>query len=384
MSSGVEADVVLDAAVVLSLGVTRVAGKAAGLTAAGARALAAAAQGRADARAAALAEIERQDRAVREVIDRNAQIAALAEAQQEAGTQVPLPAPLPPGDRSPEELEAWCEATDRALAEARRRISEHVAADVAARVFALPAEGLRLGLDDPAAPGREDRQGETRRHERAAPLAKVLGRLAPDVSPADREFVAEAAGRLAQAGTDAEAEAVLTEVRLRVRQANERTAARREERRRQAELRDAAAQAEAERRYVQDAVTAAFEELGYEVDTGFETLTARDGEVVLSRGAWPDHRVRMRVEDDRTIRAAIVRTRAPESEEDRRLDVEREHQWCEAFEEARRRLAAAGVTATVTWRIEPGEHELPVVSRARQTRARTRQRARERGRERET
>lgn len=379
MSSGVEADVVLDAAVVLSLGVTRVAGKAAGLTAAGTRALAAAAQGRADARAAALAEIERQDRAVREVIDRNAQIAALADAQRAAGTQVPLPAPLPPGDQSPEELAAWCEATDRALAEARRRISEHVAADVAARVFAVSAEGLRTDLGDPA--GSPER---TRRHERAATLVRVLGRLAPDTSPADREFVAEAAGRLAHAGTDAEAEALLTEVRLRVRQANERTAARRAEQRRQAALRDAAAQAEAERRYVQDAVTAAFEELGYEVDTGFETLTARDGEVVLSRGAWPDHRVRMRVEDDRTIRAAIVRTREPESEEDRRLDVERERQWCEAFEQARRRLAAAGVTATVTWRIEPGEHELPVVSRARQTRARTRQRARERGRERET
>ncbi|MBA9003801.1 response regulator receiver protein [Thermomonospora cellulosilytica] len=379
MSSGVEADVVLDAAVVLSLGMTRVAGRAAGLTAAGAQALAAAAQGRADARAAALAEIERQDRAVREVIDRNARIAALADAQREAGVQVPLPAPLPPGDQAPEELAAWCEATDRALAEAQRRISEHVAASVAARVFGVPAEGLRADLGGPAAP-----QDGTHRRERAATLVRVLGRLAPDASPADRELVAEAAGRLADAGTDAEAEALLTEVRLRVQQANERTAARREEERRQAALRDAAAQAEAERRYVQDAVTAAFEELGYEVDAGFETLTARDGEVVLSRGAWPDHRVRMRVEDGRTIRAAIVRTREPRSEDDRRRDVERERQWCEAFEEARRRMAAAGVTATVTWRIEPGEHELPVVSRARQTRARTRQRARERGRERET
>ncbi|SEG43738.1 hypothetical protein SAMN04489712_105214 [Thermomonospora echinospora] len=383
MSSGVEADIALDAAVVLSLGMTRVAGRAAGLTAAGAQALAALAQGRADARAAALAEAERQDRAVREVIDRNARIAVLAEAQRETGTRVPLPAPLPPGDGSPEELAAWCAATDRALAEAERRIREQAAAGVAAKVFGVPADGLRADLDAPApAPGdvgRADQAGH-----RAETLVRVLARLAPDTAAADREFVAEAAGRLPGAATDAEAEALLTEVRLRVQTANERTAERREAERRQAAERDAAEQAEAERRYVLDAVTTAFEELGYEVDAGFETLTARDGTVVLSRGGWPDHSVKMRVEDARTIRAAMVRTRAPRSEDDRRRDAEREREWCAAFEAARERLAAAGIDSTVTWRIEPGDHELPVAAQARQTRARTRQRARERGRERES
>jgi hypothetical protein len=380
MSSGVEADIALDAAVVLSLGTNRVAGRAAGLTAAGAQALAALAQGRADARAAALAEAERQDRAVREVIDRNARIAALAGAQREAGVQVPLPAPLPPGDGSPEELAAWCAATDRALAEAERRICEQVAAGVAAEVFDVPADGLRADLDAPT-PAPHDTGGA--RH-RARTLARVLARLAPDTAAADREFVAEAAGRLADAATDAEAEGLLTEVRLRVQAANGRTTARREAQRRTAAERDAAEQAEAERRYVLDAVTTAFEEMGYEVEAGFETLTARDGAVVLSRGGWPDHSVRMRVEDARTIRAAMVRARAPQSEDDRRRDAEREREWCDAFEAARERLAAAGIGSTVTWRIEPGDHELPVASRARQTRARTGQRTRERGRERES
>jgi hypothetical protein len=137
---------------------------------------------------------------------------------------------------------------------------------------------------------------------------------------------------------------------------------------------------------VLDSITAAFEEMGYEVRTGFETITAADGEVVLTRGSWPDHGVRMRVDapagGPRHVRAAMVRTRAARSEDDRRLDVEREREWCEAFEAARDRLAAAGVRSEVTWRLEPGVRELPVTDRARQTGSRAAER-RERRRERE-
>ncbi|REE96037.1 response regulator receiver protein [Thermomonospora umbrina] len=387
MSSGVEADIALDAAVVLSLGMNRVAGKAAGLTAAGAEALAARAQGRADARAAALAEAERQDRVVRQVIERNTRIAVLADAQREAGTKVALPAPMPPGDGSPDELAAWCAAADRALAEAERRISEHLATTVAAGIFEIPADGLRADLRTSETPETSEtrsasRPAEDEAHRRAETLVRILSRLAPETAETDRRHVAEAARGLADVRTDAEAEGLISEVRLRVQAANERTAARHEEERRRASERDAAEQAEVERRYVLNTVTAAFQEMGYEVDAGFETLTAQDGQVILSRGGWPDHGVRMRVDDARTIRAAMVRTRAPESEDDRRRDAEREQEWCAAFEAARERLAAAGIDSAVTWRIEPGDHELPVVAEARQTRARTRQQARERERER--
>jgi hypothetical protein len=155
----------------------------------------------------------------------------------------------------------------------------------------------------------------------------------------------------------------------------------READRRRAAEREAAEQAEAERRYVLDSITAAFEGMGYEVDTGFETLTADDGTLVLTKGSWPDHSVKMRL-DDRQVRAAMVRERPAESEDDRRLDAEREQEWCEAFEAARERLQGAGVRSSVTWRLDPGVRELPVTTATRQTRARAAERERRRERER--
>jgi hypothetical protein len=376
----VEADIALDAAVVLSLGMNRVAGKAAGLTAIGADALAALAEGRAEARAAALAEAEQRDRAMRAVIERNARIGVLADAQRGAG--VTLPAPLPPGDQRTAELQAWCAATDQALAEAEQEISARLAESLTATIFDVPAAGLRteLGQAERATVERATVERATADYGQAAALVRVLARLAPEAADADRAHVQEAAERLADAGTDGEAEALLSEVRLRVQQANKRTAERGEEERRLAAEREAEEQAEAERRYVLDTVTEAFAELGYKVDEGFETMTARDGEVVLTKGSWPDHSVKMHIEDAGALRAAMVRTRQPRSEDDRRRDAEREQEWCDAFEAARERLTAAGVHTEVTWRIEPGEHELPVTAEARQTRART-ERAKQRERE---
>jgi hypothetical protein len=102
--------------------------------------------------------------------------------------------------------------------------------------------------------------------------------------------------------------------------------------------------------------------MGYEVDAGFETLTAEAGEVLLTREEWPLHAVKMRLDDASQIRAALLRTEAPRGDDERRLDVEREQQWCAAFEEARARLAAAGVGSDVRWRLEPGLQQLPVAA----------------------
>ncbi|MGK5552749.1 response regulator receiver protein [Actinomadura kijaniata] len=373
MSSGVEADIALDAAVVLSLGMNRVLGRAGGVAGKGAEALAALAAGRAEARAAALAEVETYERALREVLERNARIAALADARDRVGAPVELPAPLQPAEeQAPEELTAWCSAVDRALDAAERRLSEHVAAEVAGQVFAVPAEGLRAGTGPvPAAPAVAEEA-----------LHRVLARLLPDTPERERRAVAEAARLVADARTGDEAEAALTEVRLRIQDANRRTRELREAERRRAAEREAAEQAEAERRYVLESITTAFADLGYDVQAGFETLTpGDDGTLLLTRGSWPDHSVRMRVDDARQVRAAMVRNGRAESEDDRRVDVEREREWCEAFESARERLERAGIRSQVTWRLDPGVRELPVAAEARQTRSRTGRR--ERGRERE-
>jgi hypothetical protein len=438
MSSGVEADIALDVAVVLSLGMIRALGGAAGLTASGATALAALAEGRAEAREAALREAERYERAIRTAIDTNARIAALAASQQRAAqhhglpADVTLPEPIDLGGRSPEELADWSAATGTVLDEAERKISANIATAVTSQIFTIPADSLRTATttattnaataattnanardatvntaaaarapDDPDAaptepPDRPERVAET--------LARVLSRVLPDTSAADRAHITEAAERLAAArtATAGEVEGLLTEVRLRVQAANQRTEQARIEAKRLADEEDARRQAEAERQYVLDTIAATFGELGYEVDTGFETLTARDGDLLLTHGGWSQHAVRMRLDESEhgpegsgqgegdgtaagaasdasapaVLRAAMIRAGAPQSEEERRLDVEREREWCAAFDEARSRLIAAGIRSDIRWRIEPGEQRLPTAPELRRTRHQPKQRER--------
>src|SRR5512139_2584568 len=281
MSSGVEADIALDAAVIATLGLNRLLGGAAGLAGSGAQALAALAEGKAEAHAEALAQAERYAAAVRAVIECNARIAALEQAQAarrsdgDRNPSVPLPAPLPVPElagRTEQELLAWCAATGGALEQAERAVSSALAADVAGRVFALPPGELRVDVHPPASAtetttGQDqrldqsqdqrlcqslDRSGSLaersapgdeagrRRRERVESLARVLSRLPADTAEPDVRHVADAARRLADAATGSAAEAALSEVRLRVQEAARRAARRREE------LRGLAAEAEAQ------------------------------------------------------------------------------------------------------------------------------------------
>jgi hypothetical protein len=398
MSSGVEAEIALDAAVVLTLGLNRAMGHTAGFGAAGADALAAFAAARAAARRGTLDELERYDRAIRDVLDRNARIVALAESQRGAERRfgvrpVPLPEPLTVTTQQPDELAAWCAGVDGAIGEAEQAISRRIADAVTGRLFEAPAAGLtgatgvRGGAHARARERASDEAIVSPRDEAAGPdaaatLARVLGRLLPDTAEADHRHVAAAAEEVAGAATPSAAEGLLTEVRLRVQHANENTLRRRAELARRAAEREALEQEAAERRYVLDAITTAFTDMGYEVDSGFETMTARDGEVLFTRDEWPQHAIKMRLDDASQIRAALMRTEAPRGDDERRLDVEREEQWCAAFEEARARLAAAGVRSEVRWRLEPGLQRLPVAAAPRGRRA-ARAKAKEHRRERE-
>jgi hypothetical protein len=372
-------------------------GGAGRLTAAGAQALAALAEGRADAHAAALAEAERHERAVRAVLEHNARIAVLTESSDRHRAHVAIPMPLDPAGLPVEDLVGWTAATGPLLDRAEEEITRRIAAGAVGSIFGIPAAALTMET----APAPQPR-GTASPAERPAvtprveTLVRVMSRLAPDTTEADRRYVAEAAERVAGAATEAEAEGLLTEVRLRVQAANVHTAERHAEAAADAARRETAEQAAAERDYLLHAVTSAFEELGYEVDEEFETLTAHEGAIVLSKDGWPDHAIKMRVDDDtmegldegpdeafprgNIVRAALVRTVEPASEEERRLDVEREEEWCAAFEAARARLTDAGIRSDVRWRIDPGEHRLSVAPEARQTRTRTKQRARSRER----
>jgi 8-oxo-dGTP pyrophosphatase MutT (NUDIX family) len=409
MSSGVEADIALDAAVIASLGLIRVLGGAAGLAAAGTGALAAFAEDRAEVRAQRLKDVQHHEQAIGEVLDRNARIAALAASARRHQADVALPTPLELSGQSADELLNWCARADAGLTAAEESLAMTIASAAAGRIFAAAPETLHV------VPG-DDRPATAQPSALARTMARVLTRLLPDTTDDDRRAVTDAAEQAAGASTHTEAESRLTEVRIRIQEANDRARRRRDDRAaaarflRELETHPAAGEVRlrlgevaegthpfgedlraeavrlveviqqlAEHRYVATTLREAFEELGYEVSDGFETLTARDGEAVLTRGDWAQHAVKVRIDDARQVRMALLRTEPAEGDEQRRLDVEREEQWCASFDAARERLATAGINADVRWRIEPGDQRLPVLQRQRprqQPRARHRERDR--------
>ncbi|MEU9853542.1 hypothetical protein [Streptomyces sp. NPDC047974] len=257
----------------------------------------------------------------------------------------------------------------------------------------------------------EDGPGENT-EDAGRTLTRVLSRLLPDCDASHRAEAHAAAVRVARAAGPGEARAWLTETRLRVQRANAAAEAGRREteeavrllhdldtpgapdgtrgpgstpdteadsvrallaevvagrraldaplRRRAAACR-AAAEAEAERRYVVHTVTDVLADLGYRVSSGFETLTVADGTVRLSRGEWPDHAVNLVVDQRRgELRTAVVRTTAARGDDDAHLDVEREEQWCEDFRALRGRLAQAGLRTDVQVAVPPGQVPVPL------------------------
>jgi 8-oxo-dGTP pyrophosphatase MutT (NUDIX family) len=414
VSSGVEADIALDAAVIASLGLIRVLGGAAGLAAAGTGVLAGLAEERAEARARRLREIRHHEQAIAEVLDRNARITALSSSAKRNGADIILPAPLEPAEKTADELVVWCAEADAALATAEESLATAIASAATGRIFASVPEPLQVTAPTAPEPAA-DATAAPPPPALAATMARVLARLLPDTTDDDRRAVIEAAEQAAAATTQGEAESRLTEVRVRIQQANERARRTRDDRSaaarflRELETHPAAGdvrrrlravneggrlddgtraeavrlvndlQRQAEYGYVTAALREAFEELGYEVGEGFETLTVGDGEAVLTRGDWAQHAVKVRVEDARQVRMALLRTEPAEGDDQRRLDLEREEQWCASFEAARGRLAEAGIHADVRWRIEPGEQRLPVAQQ-RPSRQQPRVRRRERDR----
>ncbi|ROQ34866.1 hypothetical protein EDD98_3919 [Streptomyces sp. PanSC19] len=379
------------------------------------------------AREAALRAAAARDAAVRGVKALNARITALSRARDDRGKQygaavsVQVPEPLVLGTQSTSELESWCAETDGALAGAERELREQTARALATELFVgmsghtagrRPAEAAELFADrpegSPAVPSGADgpRDGdEAAREDVGQALARVLSRLLPDCDEDRRTAARAAAARVAAAATPDEARTWLTETRLRVQRANEAAEAARREareaiellhdleelegtgeteadsvralltevvsghraldeslRRRAADCR-AAAEAEAEQRYVVNTVTDALADLGYHVGEGFETLTVADGALRLSRSEWPEHAVNLAVDrQGGQLRTAVVRTAAGHGDDAAHLDVEREEQWCRDFQELRDRLAEAGLRTDVQVAVPPGRVPVPLVA----------------------
>ncbi|MFI1657346.1 hypothetical protein ACH4ZU_20905 [Streptomyces sp. NPDC020472] len=396
------------------------------------------------AREAALLAAAARDAAVRGVKARNARITALSLAREDLGKQygaavsVRVPEPLLLGTQPTSRLESWCAETDAALAAAERELRERAARALATELFAdmsghaaghRPVDAAELFADRPGASSAEPSGAgapdgdEAAREDVGGALARVLSRLLPDCREEHRAAARAAAARVAGAASLDEARTWLTETRLRVQHANAAAEAARHEageaiellhdledlestgeteadsvralltevvsghrgldeslRRRAADCR-AAAEAEAEQRYVVNTVTDALVDLGYHVGEGFETLTVADGVLRLSRSEWPEHAVNLAVDrQGGQLRTAVVRTAAGRGDDDAHVDVEREEQWCRDFHELRGRLARAGLRTDVQVAVPPGQVPVPLVvaPTAPGSRARPRPRERER------
>jgi hypothetical protein len=394
---------------------------------------------RAAARREAAGRAAEWEAAARAALDRNARIAvyaaSIANARQRGGDQpaIVAPEPLCVAGQPAQELLAWCRQVDVELAAVEAALAERAAAAMAVELFGgassplggrpsgpVSAAEVLAAMAAPLGRGAGDTAAVLARQRLADSLARVLGRVHPDAAAADWDAVQEAAARVLGAPSAGAALDHLGEVRVRVEEANSRARQRMDEavtaarmlqglagyagrgaeetraalaevvagrRVLAAELGGAAVeqlaahQAEMEHRYVVERVVATLGELGYEVVDGFETLTVSNGVSRLTRGGWTDHAVSVVVDQEAgEVRTAVVRTSKGVGEEQRRVDAEREQQWCDSFAAARERLAAAGIQAVTTLEVPPGQRALPVapVGTARRPSGRTQAKQRER------
>lgn len=360
-----------------------------------------------EAEHAALAEWEV---AARQVIDVNARIEVLRQhAPADVATLVP--SPLTPCAQSPAELRAWCTATDAKLDAVERTVQERTASAV------LSVLRHTVDLERPVtAKEAFDRYHQAMADEalrrKATPpqaladVTRILDRLTPDATDADRADVLAAAAQVAVPRPDVDTDTLLDELRLRVQRAGERARARRvdavtaatllqalpvDEVELRAELtsvmaarrtldpalRARAEQAterlrtELERDYVRASVADTLAGLGYDVDEGFATerslrsessarVTGTPDRMRLVRRDWTGHAVQVVVAGDE-VRAAVIRLEDKQGDDARREDIEREKQWCDDLEKLRSALDDGGVRVVERALVPPGERPaLPV------------------------
>lgn len=348
------------------------------------------------------AELAAWEDAARRVVEVNARIEVLAaHAPEITGS---LPAVLDPCSQTPAELIAWCATANATIAGVER--------DLADRASSATVSVLRhtVDLDRPVTSA----EAFARYHQALADdapvreipeqvgvdVARVLGRLSPTATDADRAAVLAAASQVTVPRPDVDHHTLLDQLRLSVQRANEHAetiredaihaatmlaalpaepadaertrlrhdlaevlAARREfDEALRARSQRAADQVrgELEQRYVLAAVVDSLDELGYRIDEGYATSGER---VRLVREDWPEHAVQLVVERDQ-VRDAVIRRSARTGTDARREDFEHEQQWCTDKETLVSVLDRHGLAMDRTELAAPGERHLPVVAAA--------------------
>ncbi len=263
---------------------------------------------------------------------------------------------------------------------------DEAAAAVAARAAAAPSRPSTPQLAPPAGPagvisGRVTAGDQAREalRTRAETVRRVLGRLDPSV-PGAAQATLDHRARQVLTALPGEASRLVDDLRYAVQEANEALAA---VRARLADLHerldrysgDAVAQAratlhaaaddpapdwthlagvvdgavdaaveEALRAYTALALRESLEEIGCEVEDGFESLLTHDGVAHLRRPGWSQTAVRVRAgADDGELHFNMVRPRTAQPG----LDPAAERDWCDALGDLPPALGQRGVQADV-------------------------------------
>ncbi len=214
------------------------------------------------------------------------------------------------------------------------------AADLAAIVAAAPTMTGQLAAFE--AQARLSRQVPPAvAAERRARVERILARaIAADAGlPEELETLA---GELMRTLSAERAEALATELRLRVARRNEAAAA------------EAAAVV----------LEQSLRDLGYEVDAIGETLFVEGGVAHFQRAGWRDYFVRLRVDAKRgAINFNVVRAGAA-GEDRKHEDMLAEERWCAEFPRLQETLAVRGLRIAVTRMLGAGEVPVQVVDAA--------------------
>lgn len=119
---------------------------------------------------------------------------------------------------------------------------------------------------------------------------------------------------------------------------------------------------EAVREYTLWALRDSFEEIGCEVQEGFDVLLAREGMAHITRDGWEDVAVRVRSRpEENTAHFNMVAPRDGSAS----IDPSVEEQWCSAFDQLLPALAERGIEVHIEERSEQGEAEAQQIEPAR-------------------
>lgn len=181
-------------------------------------------------------------------------------------------------------------------------------------------------------------------------VAHVLERLELDDDAALPPALEALAQQVVDAPTPDRAEALVTELRLQVRNHN------------------TARSAAAEQRKLQEAAAivleASLRDLGYAVEEIEETLFVEGGVAHFQRPEWGDYFVRLRIDPKRNAMNFNVVRAGTVGEDRKQEDMLAEERWCAAFPKLFDTLKARGIPITVTRLLQAGEAPVQVVDAA--------------------